>query len=348
MNKHCKVVVNATEITNEEWLEYRRQGLGGSDASIVAGINEYKSPYALWAEKAGIVESEFKGNKATEWGHNLERVVAEQYARETNSSVVCFPAILASLDRTWQQANVDFFIMRHDYNNAYPAGYVTDVEASSLWFSRLPEPEAILEIKTTGIASRGNAKGWHYGQVPEAYELQGRHYASVTGITKVVYACLVGGEGLVIREREYNQEQLDYLNRIEEEFWNGVQSQTPPDMTGYDSDFTTLKAQFPTHEPDVVVETDEFGLDIYKEFLQAKAIADEAEAKVKLIKAQLELMIGAAEAVAYDGRTLFTYKATAPGTTIDTKALMADHPELAAKYTKPKPGYRVLRTKEEA
>ena len=103
MNKHCKVVVNATEITNEEWLEYRRQGLGGSDASIVAGINEYKSPYALWAEKAGIVESEFKGNKATEWGHNLERVVAEQYARETNSSVVCFPAILASLERTWQQ-----------------------------------------------------------------------------------------------------------------------------------------------------------------------------------------------------------------------------------------------------
>lgn len=346
MKTKCKVVVNTTEITNDEWLEYRRQGLGGSDAGIVAGVSPYKSPYALWAEKTGVVETTFKGNKATEWGHNLERVVAEQYARETNSSVVCIPAILASVERPWQQANVDFFVCNDEGPfGIYPAGKVTDVDPSQFEYVNF---KAILEIKTTGIASRGNAKGWYYGAVPENYELQGRHYASVTGITNVTYACLVGGEGLVIRDRSYTNEQLDALNRMEENFWNQVQEKVAPDMTGLDSDFETLKAIYPTHEPDVVIETDEFGLDLYKEFLQAKSAADEAEAKVKLIKAQLELMVGSGEAVAYNGRTLFTYKATAPGMTIDTKALAADYPELAAKYEKSKPGYRVLRTKEEA
>ena len=35
----------------EDWLNWRKRGIGGSDASVVCGINRYKSPVELWMEK---------------------------------------------------------------------------------------------------------------------------------------------------------------------------------------------------------------------------------------------------------------------------------------------------------
>ena len=33
------------------WLDMRKQGIGGSDAGAIMGLNAYKSPYELWLEK---------------------------------------------------------------------------------------------------------------------------------------------------------------------------------------------------------------------------------------------------------------------------------------------------------
>lgn len=44
--------------TREAWLKQRNKGIGGSDAGIILGVNKYKSPYTLWAEKSSLLESE--------------------------------------------------------------------------------------------------------------------------------------------------------------------------------------------------------------------------------------------------------------------------------------------------
>ena len=49
----AKVLVSTENMPYEEWLEYRKQGIGGSDASVVCGINRYKSPVELWLDKTG-------------------------------------------------------------------------------------------------------------------------------------------------------------------------------------------------------------------------------------------------------------------------------------------------------
>ena len=46
-----KILANTENIPYEEWLELRKKGIGGSDASIVCGINKYKSPVELWLDK---------------------------------------------------------------------------------------------------------------------------------------------------------------------------------------------------------------------------------------------------------------------------------------------------------
>ena len=41
---------------HEEWLSIRKKYIGGSDAGAIVGLDEYKTPYSLWAEKTGKTE----------------------------------------------------------------------------------------------------------------------------------------------------------------------------------------------------------------------------------------------------------------------------------------------------
>jgi len=332
----AKVIANTNEITRDEWLELRKTGIGGSDASIILGKNSYQSEYSLWANKRGLTANDEAGD-AAKWGNRLERTVAEAYAEETNSAVICWPVMLQG-GYSWQLANVDFFISGSD---KYEAGKVTDV---------LEEPErieSILEIKTTAIAGKGNARGWANGQVPEAYWWQGMHYALTTNIHNVVFACLVGGEGLVIREVEYTYQQLSDLQEAEAFFWHKVVNNIEPDIVGHQADFDTLKAVYPSSEGGVTIEGDDFIKDLIYEYREAKACLDEAQADVDSIRAQLLRIVGDAEAVTLDGDTLYTYKSTKDRESLDTKALKEQLPDVYAQFAKLTPGHRTLRVKGE-
>lgn len=46
-----KVLVKTANLERKEWLDWRTKGIGGSDVSVIAGINPYKSVYQLWLEK---------------------------------------------------------------------------------------------------------------------------------------------------------------------------------------------------------------------------------------------------------------------------------------------------------
>lgn len=47
----ANILISTENIPYEDWLHYRKLGIGGSDASVVCGINRYKSPVELWMEK---------------------------------------------------------------------------------------------------------------------------------------------------------------------------------------------------------------------------------------------------------------------------------------------------------
>ena len=53
-----KVLVKTADLSRADWLKWRTKGIGGSDASVIAGINPYKSVYQLWKEKTGQIEPE--------------------------------------------------------------------------------------------------------------------------------------------------------------------------------------------------------------------------------------------------------------------------------------------------
>ena len=90
------IVLTSTEgLSYEDWLEYRRLGLGGSDASVVCGINKYKSPIELFMEKTGQMPNQEAG-EAAYWGNRLEALVKDEFMLRTGIEVKPLKQILQS------------------------------------------------------------------------------------------------------------------------------------------------------------------------------------------------------------------------------------------------------------
>src|ERR1035437_8827176 len=150
-------------MTEDEWLEARKLGIGGSEIGTICGLNPYQSKYNLWACKKNLVEG-FKGNEATDLGHLLEPAVAERYATVTNSAIVTWPVILRPKANGFMSGNVDRFIVTP--SDDFPAGKVT------YWETTEPPPRiiALLECKTGGMVSPGKPQSgsWVARQFPPA------------------------------------------------------------------------------------------------------------------------------------------------------------------------------------
>ncbi len=66
--KPCELILKA-DAPRDEWLRVRNTGIGGSDAGVILGLNKWKSPITLWAEKTGqVAPNDMSGNMAVEAG----------------------------------------------------------------------------------------------------------------------------------------------------------------------------------------------------------------------------------------------------------------------------------------
>lgn len=202
----------------ELWLKERQSGLGGSDAGTILGVNKWKTADHLLREKAGLVEPREAGSSAR-WGNHLEPAVAAFYAEEHQIALVHWPFM-------FRHPEYEFMLYTPDYvevevTDLFPAGTVTE------WpFDKVPDGIiGITEIKTTGIASRGDKRAWGTDEnplIPPSYDAQGLHGAAVTGKLKHTFACLCPPHGLIVRHRTYTEAEIDALIEAESVFWDEV------------------------------------------------------------------------------------------------------------------------------
>lgn len=330
-------IIPTWDMSEEEWLEARKGGIGGSDAGTVIGVNKYKSAYALWAEKTNTVETNFSGNEATKWGNRLERVVAEGYAEDYNRAVVEWPVILQSVENDFMFANLDF--LEVEPSDEFPAGVVTT------WRFREVPPNVIgiLEVKTSGIASFGNASAWADDSIPQSYMLQGYHYGIVTGIETVTFAALVAGHGLLVRNMEWDSDLAENIVIAESMFWDLVTSNTPPPVDGSEATEAVQQQRFPRHETGKEYVGDASFAALWAEFNAAKVAAEQADSHRKSLRAQIIETIGNSEFASVDGNPILSYKAGKDVESLDADRIKREAPELFEQFKKVRPGARTLR-----
>ena len=54
MTFNAKVYADTRNISREKWLELRRNGIGGSEASAIMGLNPYSSPLHVYMDKIAL------------------------------------------------------------------------------------------------------------------------------------------------------------------------------------------------------------------------------------------------------------------------------------------------------
>lgn len=243
--------VSTLGMSREKWLEVRRGAIGGSDAAAIIGLNQYSSPYSVWADKTGRLP-EKPDNEAMRLGRDLEEYVASRWREETGKKTKRVNAILYSKKIPFAHANVDRWVSGEN---------------------------AGLECKTTSIM---NLKKFNGGEYPENYYVQCVHYMAVTGADRWYLAVLVLGKGFYHFTIERDEEEIAALLRQEESFWDCVKTDTPPAVDGAPATSDALKTIYSGANGESI---ELFGRDElflrYEELTVQKAEIDEEIEKIK-------------------------------------------------------------------
>ena len=291
------------------WLELRRNGIGGSEAAAIVGVDPWSTPFEVFHDKKGNVPAK-EQTRFMEWGHRLEDSVRRWFADETGLEVVKRDVMYAHPKHPWMLANLD--------------AEVGD--------------DAILECKNTDAR---NADDWEDGP-PLHYTLQTNHYLAVSGRRRAYVAVLIGGNDPRYFTLERDDELIDMLIAREERFWfDHVVADVEPDVTGRIGDTDVLRGLYPGETgsemilpPDVV----RLLLDraaAKKAIKAAEAVVDDCENRVKQILGDHEIGLGV------DGSTLCTWKSNLT-TKFNQKQLKEDHPEIYEQYAYKAPQRRFL------
>ncbi|EEL0866972.1 hypothetical protein G9H84_002356 [Listeria monocytogenes] len=222
--KTMHILTSIKDMDRTQWLLTRRQGIGGSDAGIIMGLNKYKTAFELWLDKTGQILPDESAGEAAYWGNQMEEVVAKEFEKRTGKKVRRSNMMYQHPEHDFMLANVDRFIVGED---------------------------ALLECKT---ASAYLAKEWESDEVPATYLVQIQHYLAVTGKSKAYVAVLIGGNKFIWKEIERDEELINQIIAFELDFWEtNVKGQLAPALDGSSAAEKYLKDRFAKSEDKQII-----------------------------------------------------------------------------------------------
>lgn len=280
-----KYHLTKTKVANvREDIENRNGYIGGSDIGTIMGVNQWKSPYTLWAEKTGLIEVEDISDKDAVWfGVMEEDIIAKRFTMKTELKV--------------KKSNYAYGCKEYPYLR----GHVDRIASKGKWG---------LEIKTT---SSWNKTKYDEGEVPESHYWQCMFYMFLTG-WDTWYLATKRDNRFYITKINRDDEAIERMLDACEDFWNHVQSGEPVEIDGSDSTQETLEQMYPEeHQGETV------NLDSQEDTLLALLELGTQEKNLKELKTKYQNEIKAVLGEAEKGETgqfIVSWKANAKGTRV--------------------------------
>lgn len=317
MKFHADILVETQQLSYEEWLIHRRNGIGGSDLSAICGLSKWRTPMHVYLEKLGEAP-EGQLSEAAEWGTRLEPLIADKFASEhpewaiTEKKVIyCHP------EHRWALGNLDRMIICPKRGRG------------------------ILEIKT---ASEYLRHEWDDGNIPDYYYVQLQWYLYVTGLDWGYFATLIGGN----KYREYevfrDEELIHQLTRLASDFWHHyVLVRNCPPVDGSEACKTLLNRLYPEGQSSIMLPAEEAGqVNSYLTLkIQLKQLEEHITAIENHLKSQLgqhEIGIAGPYKVKWENRSRIS---------VDSKLLKEHYPAVYQECTK-QTHFRQFSIKQEA
>lgn len=302
----ANVLTSTIDLSREQWLEYRTKGIGGSDASVILGLNKWKAPFELWLEKSGQVVPEEIQSDAAYFGSQLEDLVAKEFELRSGKKVRRRNAMLKHPEHPFILANIDRMIVGE---------------------------KAILECKTT---SAYNAKEWESEDIPESYIIQVQHYLGVLGpeYQKAYFAVLIGGNKFVWKEIDRDEELIQLIFKREIDFWNThVIGNVAPALDGSSAAEQYLKQKYAQGEKGKTIDLTSEYADKIQQYLALNETIKEMEERAKEIKNQIQGEMRESE-LAFVQNYQAEWK-TISSNRVDSKKLKKDFPNIYDQVVKP-------------
>lgn len=299
-----QILKNTENMTKDEWLKWRDKGIGGSDVSIICGLNKFKSALELWMEKLGYVEHKEAGESAY-WGTVLEPIVREEFTNRTGLEVDTINSILKHPKYDFMLANIDGIVNDPIYG------------------------KCLFEAKTTTAYMQ---EQWKDDLIPEGYMLQIQHYMAVTGYKRTFIAVLIGGNTFKYKVIERDDELIEMIIKLEKQFWENVKNNTFPSVDGSESSSNLLNILYPKaikeNQITLPLEAEKLIEQYYSNKTKEKEFAELKDEAVN----KLKMLVGNNE-IGTINNSIVSWKNVC-SERLDSKRLKEELPEVYKKYLK--------------
>jgi len=296
-----KVLTKTKDMTEIEWLKSRQQGIGGSDAGAILGVNNYKTPFDVYIDKTQDIVEPNEQSEAAYWGNILEDNVAREFTKRTGKKVRKRNAILQNIEYPFMIANVDREVVGEN---------------------------SVLECKTT---SGWNSKEWVDEEIPANYLVQVNHYMAVAGYEKAYICVLIGGQRYLYKEIERDEELIQILIQAEKDFWeNHILKRVPPPLDGSSAAEKYLKERFKDSAQGVAINLSSEYKDKISDYFELKNTIKTLDLQAKEIENNIKFELGEAE-IGYAPDYEINWKSVTSNR-FDSKRFKTEHPELFKQY----------------
>ena len=273
-------------MTDKDFIEERRAGIGGTDAAAICRSNPYKCPVQVYLEKIG--EAEDSAENMFMWmGKALEPNLKEKY-EETYKCSVSTPGMIKHSTYDFLMAHVDGVV----------------------------EGSHIVEFKTSCSADKwGEERAGKalMSDVPLEYYYQIQHYMMVTGIDKAHIYVFIHGFKMETRLYEFDRNPL-FIAKMRcklMDFWiNHVNKRVPPKALTRDE----VALLHPEPESKKRVNASSEDIEKANEIIEIKSSIDKLKKLEKAGKDYLAASIQDAEELVYDGNVIASFKCNKNGT----------------------------------
>ncbi len=277
------------------------------------GLSPWKTPIEVWEEKTGArAPDDLSDNEAVTWGIKLEDVIAEHYAEITGQRVFRVNQTLRHRDYPWMMAHLD---------------------------RRIVGAKRGLEVKTAGHYAAQSDQWGEPGtdEIPAPYLVQVMHYLAVTGYEAFDLALLAGGQEFRVYTVQRDEPLIASLIERERAFWvEHVEPRVMPPIV----DLADAQRLFPVSNA-VEVEASAAVAAAVGELRAAQDDRKDAEEREERAKGIIAGYMRDADTLTQRGSKILTWRSQTRKS-LDTKALAAAHPELAAQFER-ETSFRVMR-----
>lgn len=194
--------LNVPKMDHEQWLQWRREGVGGSDAPAIMEVSPWSTPFQKWEEK--VLNKKIADNSSMKFGRDTEEASRREFESIMGTSM--FPLNVQNTQHSWLHASLDGIDLNGD---------------------------KIVEIKKANKEDHATAL---LNKVPEKYYPQCQHILRTTGKDGMYYFSSPsdGSKGTIVevsRDSTYIDTQLFPK---EKSFWDAVLNNKAPAFTERD------------------------------------------------------------------------------------------------------------------